>query len=139
MGNNILDALHVQVVGSGQRFLVFAHGFGTDQSAWQRILPFFVPHYRVPPRRHDHRGDAQHRGTPSPPQRPEPARPSPPASPLQVIHRLPLAVAVAAAKAVQWWDPLLTTGQSMLTRGEYFVDTGRDIIVVDVIRTGGKG
>ncbi|OWM70752.1 strigolactone esterase D14-like [Punica granatum] len=47
MGNNILDALNVRVVGTGQRFLVFAHGFGTDQSAWQRILPFFTPHFRV--------------------------------------------------------------------------------------------
>ncbi|KAK4751467.1 hypothetical protein SAY87_004949 [Trapa incisa] len=48
MGNGILEALNVRVVGSGQRqFLVFAHGFGTDQSAWQRILPFFTPHYQV--------------------------------------------------------------------------------------------
>lgn len=47
MGNNVLKAMNVRVVGLGQRFLVFAHGFGTDQSAWQRILPFFTPHYRV--------------------------------------------------------------------------------------------
>lgn len=47
MGNILLEALNVRVVGSGERFLVLAHGFGTDQSAWQRILPFFTPHYRV--------------------------------------------------------------------------------------------
>ncbi|KAJ4701623.1 putative Sigma factor sigb regulation protein rsbq [Melia azedarach] len=46
MGDLLLEALHVRVVGSGDRILVLAHGFGTDQSAWQRILPYFN-HYRV--------------------------------------------------------------------------------------------
>lgn len=46
MGHSLLEALNVRVVGSGEKILVLAHGFGTDQSAWQRILPFF---------RHDHR------------------------------------------------------------------------------------
>ncbi|XP_062101248.1 strigolactone esterase D14 [Humulus lupulus] len=45
--NNILEALNVRVDGSGARNLVLAHGFGTDQSAWQRILPYFTPNYRV--------------------------------------------------------------------------------------------
>ena len=27
--------------------LVFAHGFGTDQSMWVRILPWFTDRYRV--------------------------------------------------------------------------------------------
>ncbi|XP_059637063.1 probable strigolactone esterase DAD2 [Cornus florida] len=47
MGHHLLDALNVQVVGSGERILVLAHGFGTDQSAWNRILPYFLPHYTV--------------------------------------------------------------------------------------------
>ncbi|KAJ7958254.1 Sigma factor sigB regulation protein rsbQ [Quillaja saponaria] len=47
MGNLILDALNVRVEGSGDKILVLAHGFGTDQSAWQRILPFFTRYYRV--------------------------------------------------------------------------------------------
>lgn len=47
MGQSILDALHVKVVGSGEKILVFAHGVGTDQSAWQRIVPFFEREYRV--------------------------------------------------------------------------------------------
>lgn len=52
MGNNnnnniILEALNVRVVGSGEMNLVLAHGFGTDQSAWQRILPLLTPSYRV--------------------------------------------------------------------------------------------
>lgn len=47
MGQSLLDALNVRVVGSGRRFLVLAHGFGTDQSAWNRILPYFTQSYRV--------------------------------------------------------------------------------------------
>ncbi|KAH6785078.1 hypothetical protein C2S51_037533 [Perilla frutescens var. frutescens] len=46
MAHSLVEALNVQVVGSGHKILVLAHGFGTDQSVWQRILPFF---------RHDHR------------------------------------------------------------------------------------
>lgn len=47
MGLGLLDALNVRVVGSGEKILVLAHGIGTDQSAWQRILPFFVRDHRV--------------------------------------------------------------------------------------------
>ena len=47
MGHPLLEALNVRVVGSGEKILVLAHGFGTDQSAWQRILPYFSPNYRV--------------------------------------------------------------------------------------------
>ncbi|GAU27336.1 hypothetical protein TSUD_05620 [Trifolium subterraneum] len=44
---SILDALNVHVEGSGDKYLVFAHGFGTDQSAWQRVLPYFTRSYKV--------------------------------------------------------------------------------------------
>lgn len=47
MVNSLLEALNVRVVGTGEKILVLAHGFGTDQSAWQRILPFFLRDYRV--------------------------------------------------------------------------------------------
>ncbi|CAI9753494.1 unnamed protein product [Fraxinus pennsylvanica] len=47
MGQSLLEALHVRVEGSGKKILVLAHGFGTDQSAWKHILPFFVRDYRV--------------------------------------------------------------------------------------------
>ena len=47
MGQSLLEALNVRVVGSGEKILVLAHGFGTDQSAWQRILPSISPYYRV--------------------------------------------------------------------------------------------
>ncbi|CAB4266205.1 unnamed protein product [Prunus armeniaca] len=47
VSTSIIDALNVRVVGSGDKFLVLAHGFGTDQSAWQRILPYLTQSYRV--------------------------------------------------------------------------------------------
>ncbi|CAK9155428.1 unnamed protein product [Ilex paraguariensis] len=47
MGHPLLEALNVRVVGSGEKVLVLAHGFGTDQSAWNRILPYFLRDHRV--------------------------------------------------------------------------------------------
>lgn len=47
MGSFLLKALNVRVEGNGDKVLVFAHGVGTDQSAWQRILPFFTQNYRI--------------------------------------------------------------------------------------------
>ncbi|GKV20072.1 hypothetical protein SLE2022_323820 [Rubroshorea leprosula] len=47
MGNVLLETLNVRVVGSGEKFLVLGHGVGTDQSAWQRIVPYFAPYYRI--------------------------------------------------------------------------------------------
>ncbi|KAI4388658.1 hypothetical protein MLD38_000968 [Melastoma candidum] len=44
---SLLETLNVRVVGEGEKYLVLAHGFGTDQSAWQHVLPFFVPHYKI--------------------------------------------------------------------------------------------
>lgn len=43
----LLEILNVRVVGNGDRFLILSHGFGTDQSAWQRILPFLTRDYKV--------------------------------------------------------------------------------------------
>ncbi|KGN62452.1 strigolactone esterase RMS3 [Cucumis sativus] len=47
VNNALLEALNVRVLGTGDRFLVLAHGFGTDQSAWQLVYPSFTPYYRV--------------------------------------------------------------------------------------------
>ncbi|KAK3197935.1 hypothetical protein Dsin_021350 [Dipteronia sinensis] len=41
MSYNIVEALNVQVIGSGDNYVMFGHGLGTDQSIWQRILPYF--------------------------------------------------------------------------------------------------
>ncbi|CAL9121510.1 Sigma factor sigB regulation protein [Musa troglodytarum] len=43
----LLEILNVRVVGGGERVLVLSHGFGTDQSAWTRVLPYFQRDYRV--------------------------------------------------------------------------------------------
>ncbi|KAJ8645311.1 hypothetical protein MRB53_007059 [Persea americana] len=47
MGNSLLDILNVRVEGTGDKILVLSHGFGTDQSAWQRILPYFQRDYQI--------------------------------------------------------------------------------------------
>lgn len=38
---------NVIVSGSGPVTLVFAHGFGCDQSMWRRLVPAFVGRYRI--------------------------------------------------------------------------------------------
>lgn len=47
MGQSLLEALNVRVVGTGEKILVLSHGMGTDQSAWHRILPYFVRDHQV--------------------------------------------------------------------------------------------
>ena|ERR1044072_1696855 len=39
--------LNTKIEGLGTETLVFAHGYGTDQSLWDKITPFFVENYRV--------------------------------------------------------------------------------------------
>lgn len=48
-GRHLLRALSVAVRGNGPVTVVFSHGFGTDQSVWSRILPYFTlsRRYRV--------------------------------------------------------------------------------------------
>ncbi|WOL12645.1 putative strigolactone esterase DAD2 [Canna indica] len=43
----LLEMLNVRVVGAGERVVVLSHGFGTDQSAWNRVLPYLQRDYRV--------------------------------------------------------------------------------------------
>lgn len=38
---------HVIVTGSGERPLVFAHGYGCDQQMWRRVAPAFAADHRV--------------------------------------------------------------------------------------------
>ena len=38
---------NVQVMGSGQATMVFAHGFGCDQNMWRLLTLRFAPRYRV--------------------------------------------------------------------------------------------
>ncbi|XP_047083318.1 strigolactone esterase D14-like [Lolium rigidum] len=46
-GAKLLEILNVRVVGSGERVVVLSHGFGTDQSAWSRMLPYLTRDHRV--------------------------------------------------------------------------------------------
>lgn len=47
MATSILDVHNVSVEGSGNEYIVFGHGLGTDKSVWKRILPYFEPNYKV--------------------------------------------------------------------------------------------
>lgn len=42
-----LEKNNVQVFGSGPQCLIFAHGFGCDQNAWQLMTPAFERDYRI--------------------------------------------------------------------------------------------
>ncbi|RXZ80986.1 alpha/beta hydrolase [Paenibacillaceae bacterium] len=45
--SDIASRNHVQVIGTGDRTILFAHGFGCDQSMWKFISPSFVKDYRL--------------------------------------------------------------------------------------------
>ncbi|WNS42389.1 alpha/beta hydrolase [Paenibacillus sp. MMS20-IR301] len=45
--NNVLARNKVRIIGKGEQTLVFAHGFGCDQSMWQYITPAFENNYRL--------------------------------------------------------------------------------------------
>ena len=38
---------YVQISGQGARTLMFAHGFGCDQSMWRLVVPAFEESYRI--------------------------------------------------------------------------------------------
>lgn len=40
-------AMNAKIIGSGKETLVLAHGFGGDQSIWDKITPVLSQHYRV--------------------------------------------------------------------------------------------
>ncbi|KAJ1697446.1 hypothetical protein LUZ63_005958 [Rhynchospora breviuscula] len=41
------EAHNVRVIGGGERTIVLAHGFGTDQSVWRHLVPHLVEEFRV--------------------------------------------------------------------------------------------
>lgn len=47
MQTDVLRRNNVQLSGQGERTLVFAHGFGCDQTAWHRIAPAFEADHRL--------------------------------------------------------------------------------------------
>jgi len=44
---NVYERFHVQTCGRGSQAMLFAHGYGCDQSMWRLVAPAFEPHYRV--------------------------------------------------------------------------------------------
>ncbi|MDN7242115.1 alpha/beta hydrolase [Planococcus sp. N028] len=47
MKTDILKRNNVRVKGQGDQVLVFAHGFGCDQSVWRKVEAAFLDEYRV--------------------------------------------------------------------------------------------
>lgn len=47
MQNDIRHKFNVNILGSGQSTLVFAHGFGSDQTAWRHQIAAFQANYRL--------------------------------------------------------------------------------------------
>ncbi|WP_301110136.1 alpha/beta hydrolase [Sporosarcina sp.] len=47
MTNDVIKRNNVHIIGSGEKTIVFAHGFGCDQTVWKNITPSFEKEYRV--------------------------------------------------------------------------------------------
>lgn len=47
MGSSVLNRNHVQLLGQGSQTLIFAHGFGSDQTAWRHQVRAFETTYRI--------------------------------------------------------------------------------------------
>ncbi|CAA3014050.1 strigolactone esterase D14 [Olea europaea subsp. europaea] len=45
--HNLLTAMNAKIMGSGKETLVLAHGYGVDQSIWDKELPLLADHYQV--------------------------------------------------------------------------------------------
>jgi sigma-B regulation protein RsbQ len=44
---NALQRNNVKVIGSGERAIMFAHGYGCDQNMWRNVAPSFAEKYTV--------------------------------------------------------------------------------------------
>lgn len=47
LDKGLSTAMNTKTVGSGREAIVLAHGFGGDQSLWDKILPDLAQHFRV--------------------------------------------------------------------------------------------
>jgi pimeloyl-ACP methyl ester carboxylesterase len=47
LDKGLSTAMNTKIIGSGSEAIVLAHGFGADQSVWDKILPYLAQHYRV--------------------------------------------------------------------------------------------
>lgn len=46
-GESIVKALNAHVYGNGTQALVLAHGFGSDQTVWHHLIPYFAYFFKV--------------------------------------------------------------------------------------------
>jgi sigma-B regulation protein RsbQ len=44
---NAITRNNVKVLGSGERTLMFAHGYGCDQNMWRHVTPSFADEYKI--------------------------------------------------------------------------------------------
>ncbi|OMO58081.1 hypothetical protein COLO4_34882 [Corchorus olitorius] len=44
---SVQAAMNARIIGSGNETMVLAHGYGGDQSVWDKILPYLTQHYQV--------------------------------------------------------------------------------------------
>lgn len=47
LAHDIIKRNNVTILGSGQKTLLLAHGFGCDQNMWRFMLPALTPYYKV--------------------------------------------------------------------------------------------
>jgi sigma-B regulation protein RsbQ len=47
MGSNFIDRNNVQWLGQGNQPILFAHGFGSDQTIWRHQVAAFEPFYKI--------------------------------------------------------------------------------------------
>ncbi|MBW4665067.1 MAG: alpha/beta hydrolase [Chroococcus sp. CMT-3BRIN-NPC107] len=47
MATSILKRNNVNILGKGEQTLIFAHGFGSEQSAWRHQVAAFAPNYHI--------------------------------------------------------------------------------------------
>lgn len=45
--NKVIKRNNVKVLGQGEQTIIFAHGYGCEQSMWQYIVPLFEERYRI--------------------------------------------------------------------------------------------
>jgi len=47
MTTSVLERNHINILGNGTQTIIFAHGFGSDQTAWRHQVAAFASDYRI--------------------------------------------------------------------------------------------
>ncbi|KAG9153188.1 hypothetical protein Leryth_020594 [Lithospermum erythrorhizon] len=47
MKKSLSEAMNAKILGSGKETLVLAHGYGGDQTVWDKVLPYLTQYYHV--------------------------------------------------------------------------------------------